>query len=179
MISFTWFGPSSPGANPASLSPISLASPTTSPFDPAMLAQVTAAAAGQQRLATGPPAALSPLSMPTLYSPAPPAPAPTTTSGAPTGYPSQQQQHASAHQHAQPASPRELLKHILPSPQFVKFIAYVLQTTQVGQPAVLLGILYLERYRRVCVASAKAAGGRHRGGNEYRLFVTSLMLANK
>ena len=173
MISYTWFGPSSPGNYPASLSPISLASPGTSPFDPATLAQ--AAVAGQQRLANGgPPAALSPLSMPTLYSPALPAP---MTAANLSGYPAQQQQQ-STHQ-AQPPSPRELLKHILPSPQFVKFIAYVLQTTQVGQPAVLLGILYLERYRRVCVASARAAGGRHRGGNEYRLFVTSLMLANK
>lgn len=171
MISFTWFGPSSPSAYPASLSPVSLASPTTSPFDPAIFVQV---AAGQQRLATGPPAALSPLSMPTLYSPAPPAPT-TTASAAPPGHPPH---HSSAYQ-PQPPSPRELLKHILPSPQFVKFIAYVLQTTQVGQSAVLLGILYLERYRRVCVASAKAAGGRHRGGNEYRLFVTSLLLANK
>lgn len=75
--------------------------------------------------------------------------------------------------------PVHSLKHILPSPQFVRFVNYVLQTTQVGQAAVLLSILYLERYRRFVVSSAKAAGGRHRGGNEFRLFVTSLMLANK
>lgn len=161
MISYTWFAPSSPGTYTASLSPVSLASPSVSPFEQAMHAQ--AALAAQHRLSATTttttslqPLSLSPLSMPTLFSPAPP---PATAAG--------------------PPKRDLLLRHILPSAQFFKFVAYVLQTTMVGQAAVLLSILYLERYRRVCQASAKAAGGRHTGGNINRLFVTSLVLANK
>lgn len=63
--------------------------------------------------------------------------------------------------------------HLAPSPRFTKFVRATLQMTAVAPHVVLLGLLLLDRYRASTREPSPAAG------SEYRLFVTSLLIANK